>query len=74
MYGFEPPRVSIDDTLAALFAAHGVQLHLYRHGEDIVPLVPRLGQPFDLQLDPMGDFGNFDCCISKCASQDRARL
>ncbi|KWO60436.1 lipase family protein [Burkholderia territorii] len=42
VYGFEPPRVSIDDTLATLFAAHGVQLHLYRHGEDVVPLVPRL--------------------------------
>lgn len=42
VYGFEPPRVSIDDTLATLFVAHSVRLHLYRHGEDVVPLVPRL--------------------------------
>ncbi|KVH51159.1 lipase [Burkholderia diffusa] len=42
VYGFEPPRVSVDGTLAALLQAHGVRVHLYRNGEDIVPLVPRL--------------------------------
>jgi hypothetical protein len=42
VYAFEPPRVSVDGTLAALFAAHGVQVKLYRNGEDIVPMVPRL--------------------------------
>lgn len=42
VYRFESPRVSVDSTLAALFATHGVQVHLYRHGEDVVPLVPRL--------------------------------
>ena len=42
VYAFEPPRVSADGVLAALFKAHGVQLHLYRNGNDIVPLVPRL--------------------------------
>ncbi|CAG9252417.1 conserved hypothetical protein [Burkholderia diffusa] len=42
VYGFEPPRVSVDGMLASLFASHGVRVYLYRHGEDIVPLVPRL--------------------------------
>lgn len=42
VYGFEPPRVSADGTLAALLAAHGVQVNLYRNGQDVVPLVPRL--------------------------------
>lgn len=42
VYGFEPPRVSIDGTLAGLLSAHGVQVNLYRNGEDVVPLVPRL--------------------------------
>lgn len=42
VYAFEPPRVSCDGTLAALFAAHGVTLRLYQNGEDVVPMVPRL--------------------------------
>ncbi|MEX3817308.1 lipase [Paraburkholderia sp. BR14262] len=42
VYAFEPPRVSADGTLAALFAAHGVAVHIYRNGEDVVPLVPRV--------------------------------
>ena len=42
VYAFEPPRVSRDGTLAALFAAHGVELHLYQNGEDVVPMVPRI--------------------------------
>lgn len=42
VYAFEPPRVSADGTLAALFAAHGVQLLLTQNGEDIVPMVPRV--------------------------------
>lgn len=44
VWAFEPPRVSADGTLAALFAAHGVQLTLTQNGEDIVPMVPRLGE------------------------------
>ena len=39
---FEPPRVSIDDALAKLFAAHRVKLLLTWYGEDIVTTVPRL--------------------------------
>ncbi|WP_133678637.1 lipase family protein [Paludibacterium purpuratum] len=42
VYAFEPPRVSADGTLAALFKLHGVALYLYRNGEDVVPLVPRI--------------------------------
>ncbi|MFV0916124.1 lipase [Ralstonia pseudosolanacearum] len=42
VYGFEPPRVSTDSTLAAVLAAHGVQVNLYRNGQDVVPMVPRL--------------------------------
>lgn len=42
VYGFEPPRVSADGALGRLLAAHGVAVMLYRNGEDVVPLVPRL--------------------------------
>ena len=42
VYGFEPPRVSADGTLGNLLKAHGVQVNLYRNGQDVVPLVPRL--------------------------------
>ena len=42
VYGFEPPRVSTDGVLGQLLASHGVAVVLYRNGEDIVPLVPRL--------------------------------
>jgi hypothetical protein len=42
VYAFEPPRISADGTIASLLAAHGVQVNLYRNGEDVVPLVPRL--------------------------------
>ena len=54
VYAFEPPRVSADTTLAQLFHAHGVELHLYRNGLDVVPDVPRLLEdwqhPAPLQL------------------------
>lgn len=40
VFAFEPPRVSVDDMLANLFSAHGVQLFLYRNGADIVTDVP----------------------------------
>lgn len=46
VYGFEPPRVSADGTLTALLTAHGVQVNLYRNGQDVVPLVPRLLRPW----------------------------
>lgn len=42
VYGFESPKVSADGIMASLLAAHGVQVNLYRNGEDVVPLVPRL--------------------------------
>ena len=42
VYAFEPPRVTCDSNLAKLFAAHGVQVNLYWHGNDVVPMVPRL--------------------------------
>jgi len=46
VYAFEPPRVSADSTLAALFEAHGVAVHIYRNGNDVVPLVPRVLHPW----------------------------
>ena len=46
VYAFEPPRVSCDDTLAKLFAANGVTLFLTQHGNDIVPMVPRITEPW----------------------------
>ena len=38
--------MSADGTLAALFAHHGVKLMLTQNGEDIVPMVPRLLEPW----------------------------
>lgn len=46
VYAFEPPRVSACGTLAALFATHGVKLTLTQNGNDIVPDVPRLLEPW----------------------------
>jgi hypothetical protein len=42
VFAFEPPRVTCDDTLANLFKANGVTLHLFRNGNDVVTQVPRL--------------------------------
>lgn len=46
VYAFEPPRLSACGTLAALFAAHGVELMLTQNGNDVVPDVPRLLEPW----------------------------
>jgi hypothetical protein len=40
VWAWEPPRASIDDKLAQVLAAHGVELHIMRHGNDIVPDLP----------------------------------
>lgn len=42
IFAFEPPRVSADPTLRALLIAHGVDIRLYRNGNDIVPMIPRI--------------------------------
>ncbi len=39
-YAFEPPRASIDSTLGNVLAQHGVQIYLYKNGNDLVPDVP----------------------------------
>jgi triacylglycerol lipase len=57
VYAFEPPRVSADSTLTALFAAHGVKVHIYRNGNDVVPLVPRLLHPWQHSA-PVNDIGH----------------
>ena len=57
VYGFEPPRVSADDTLAALFQAHGVQILLTKQGNDVVPDVPRLLEPWRHPA-PLTDIGH----------------
>jgi triacylglycerol lipase len=42
VFAFEPPRISIDATIGLLLIDHWVDVYLYRNGEDVVPLVPRL--------------------------------
>lgn len=42
IFGFEPARVSTDNTLADLFVANNVLVTLTRNGEDVIPMVPRL--------------------------------
>lgn len=46
VYGFEPPRVSIDNLLGGILRAAGVQTLLTNNGNDIVPQVPRLNHPW----------------------------
>jgi triacylglycerol lipase len=41
VFAFEPPRISIDATIGLLLIDHAVEIHLYRNGEDVVPIVPR---------------------------------
>jgi len=42
VFAFEPPQLTTDATLKNLFAIFGVEVHLYRNGNDVVPIVPRL--------------------------------
>lgn len=42
VYAFEPPRVAACGTLGKLLSKHGVELRLYRNGNDVVPLIPRI--------------------------------
>lgn len=44
IFGFEPPRVTTDDILAALLNKFGVAVYLTDNGNDVVPQVPRLLQ------------------------------
>jgi len=40
VFAFEPPKVSADSVLGTVLSNAGVALHLYRNGNDLVPLVP----------------------------------
>ena len=42
VFAFEPPRISVDGAIAALYAHYAVPMLLTQHGNDVVPLVPRL--------------------------------
>ena len=42
IFAFEPPRVSINNTLSNLFRENHVDVFLYRNGYDVVPMVPRV--------------------------------
>lgn len=42
VFAFAPPRVSACNTIAELFGRTRMPVSLYRKGEDIVPLVPRV--------------------------------
>ena len=42
VFCFEPPKVSTDSVIAKLLAAHGVAVHLFRNGNDLVTQVPDL--------------------------------
>ena len=56
VFAFEPPRVTIDDTLGQLLAEHGVPILMTRCGNDLVPMVPRLVHPWrhPAPLKPIG--------------------
>jgi triacylglycerol lipase len=59
VWAWEPPRTSIDDKLAQVIAAAGVELHIMWHGNDIVPGLP-LELPFLgwRHAGPVTRFGN----------------
>jgi triacylglycerol lipase len=40
VWAWEPARCSIDDKLEKLLAAHGVEVHIMIHGNDVVPDLP----------------------------------
>ncbi len=40
VFAFEPPKVSTDDAIGQVLSDGGVTLHLYRNGNDLVPLLP----------------------------------
>ncbi|MBV8633314.1 MAG: lipase [Burkholderiaceae bacterium] len=40
VHAFEPPRTSVDGALAGILREHKVDLHIYHHGRDVVPMVP----------------------------------
>jgi predicted lipase len=46
IFAFEPPRVTTDDRLGAVLQRNSVKLSLYRQGFDVVPLVPRMIEPW----------------------------
>ena len=71
VFAFEPPRVSCDDSLRKIFEAYPVELHLFRNGLDVVPLVPRLLEdwvhPGDLNFigKPIVPFPNIEDHLMK---------
>ena len=73
VYAFEPPRVSADGTIAALFAAHQVQLTLTRNGEDVVPMVPRLLEPWQ-HAGPLLQIGRAELPIPNVQDHSIARV
>ncbi|OYV37532.1 MAG: lipase [Rhodospirillales bacterium 20-64-7] len=42
IYAFEAPRVTCDGKMQALFKKYSVKLLITQHGNDVVPMVPRL--------------------------------
>lgn len=42
VWAFEPPRVSADDSIGQLLRSNGVELNLYRHGNDAITEIPNL--------------------------------
>jgi len=56
IFAFEPPRVTADNVLGDLLKQHGVYVYATEHGQDIVPMVPRLLFPWQhpVPLTPIG--------------------
>ncbi len=40
IWAWEPARSSIDTKMRDIFKDHNVELHIRRHGEDVVPVLP----------------------------------
>lgn len=40
VHAFESPRTSIDSRLSEIFFKYGVDIYCYRHGNDLVPMLP----------------------------------
>lgn len=39
VHAFDPPKASIDSKLTDIFIQYGVELHIYHHGKDFVPML-----------------------------------
>lgn len=75
VHAFEPPRTSIDASLASIFKQFDVELHIYHHGHDLVPMVPVPIPNGDWQhAGPVTQFGKPSSIFPNIEDHEIARI